>query len=137
MRIFILEDDPYRHKVFKRELADFDITIKEDTDTAVKCLLTEGPFDLFFWDHDLGLKQMVTSADYETGYEVVKQINASGNDVFHKQSVHVVHSLNPAGAKNIQGILPMPCVINPFIHIDWGNVRHYIMSRWIDVETNE
>ena len=130
MRIFILEDDPARHIVFKRELAKYNITICEDVDTAVKCLLTEGPFDLFFWDHDLGLSQMMDSSLYNTEYEVVKQVNASGCEVFGHLSIHVIHSLNPPGAKNIAGILPVLSHIEPFIHIDWNVTRDNIDALW-------
>lgn len=130
MNIFILEDDPYRHLVFKRELAEFDLTIREDTDTAVKCLLTEGPFDIIFFDHDLGGKQMIDSHDYETGYEVVKQVLLAESKTsegvgksFHPGAIFIIHSLNHSGARNIASILPYESEIIPFININWYYIR--------------
>ena len=55
MRILILEDDPARHKAFKKNLIGNEVLITEHTDQAIK-LIKEQDWDVLFLDHDLGGK---------------------------------------------------------------------------------
>jgi hypothetical protein len=123
VKVFILEDDPFRHVKFEKELLDYDLTIRTEVDSAVKCLLESDPFNAYFFDHDLGGKQMVESTDYDTGYQVVQQLLAAKPDYFKTQAVCVVHSLNPAGAENIASLLPDGVIVAPFIRINWPRFR--------------
>lgn len=104
MRIFILEDDRERLVWFFRELNDIQghqVRHCDNVDDAKMILTKLGPFDVLFLDHDLDNRQMVNSEEKNTGYQLAKWIRDQGM----KFDQIIVHSMNPAGAKNIQDAL--------------------------------
>jgi CheY-like chemotaxis protein len=116
MKIFILEDDPTRVNGFNEMFPDYDLTVTEFFSEA-KELLTQNKYDVIFLDHDLGGRQMVSSDEEETGYQVAKIID----DTINKDVPVLVHSWNPEGAKNIANVLTngkRQVVVIPFGYFD-------------------
>ena len=107
MNIFILEDDPLRIKTFKRALIDHNVDYATNVQDG-KRLLTADEYDLILLDHDLGGEQMVNSSDENTGYQLAKFIRDD-----NISARVIVHTYNPAGAKNILAVLPRAAYI-PF-----------------------
>jgi CheY-like chemotaxis protein len=98
-RILILEDDPERHRAFRKRLEDPVIVT-----TAAECirlLETEEWSDLYL-DHDLGGQVYVESGP-GTGYEVACWLEEHPE---RKPSRIVLHSLNPAGRAKMKAALP-------------------------------
>jgi len=95
-KILILDDDLGRHTQFKQNMIGHVLTHCETVEECINALETD-EFDYVCLDHDLGGEQMVMSGK-GTGYEVAqwmaKNEHPSLREVF-------VHSLNPAGRKNI------------------------------------
>lgn len=100
MKIFILEDDPNRMVIFKRMFKGHTIVHVETSDEGIEVLNTI-KFDIIFLDHDLGGRQFVDSREYDTGYRVAVSIPQTIN----KDTDVVIHSYNPAGAKNMENVL--------------------------------
>ena len=118
MKIFILEDDENRIKVFKRSFIGIDLTMTDLADEAIKRLKTE-KYDFIFLDHDLGGEVFVDSQNKNTGSEVAKHITHTLN----KSTMVIIHSFNPSGAKNMFDIMKsykMECVIAPFLGKDFN-----------------
>lgn len=108
MNIFILEDDPLRMKLFEQALMDHNVDHAGNVQDGKK-LLTANEYDLILLDHDLGGEQM----DENTGYQLAKFIRDD-----NISARVVTHSYNPAGAKNILGVLPRATHIPFSILID-------------------
>lgn len=102
MKIFILEDNPYRMVKFRRELIGHKID-HADTVQNGTSLVFANKYDLLFLDHDLGGEEMVDSIRGDTGYQLAKFIASFTKN---KETPCVVHSCNPAGADNIIQVLP-------------------------------
>ncbi len=100
MKLFILEDDAQRMKLFNEWFKDHEITHAEHAKEAI-ALLAANEYDIIFLDHDLGGRTYVNSADPDTGYQVAKTIPEGPNDT----TPVVVHSMNENGAKNIMSVL--------------------------------
>ena len=100
MKILVLEDDPQRHKVFKRNLIGSEYKIVETAEDCIACL-KESSWSVLFLDHDLGGKQMVESGP-GTGYEVAEWISKNPDQ---GPNEIVLHTFNPSGAKNMQRVL--------------------------------
>lgn len=98
-RILILEDDPERHRAFRKRLCDPVIVT-----TAAECirLLEAEDWDECYLDHDLGGRVYVESGP-GTGYEVACWLEA--NPARMPKRV-VLHSLNPAGRARMKAALP-------------------------------
>jgi len=77
-------------------------------------MIHDNEYDLIFLDHDLGGKEMVDSADEDTGYHLALFI---ASDSANKETPCVVHSCNPAGAVNIAAVLPH-AIKAPFPFLD-------------------
>lgn len=111
-RIFILEDNAERIKTFRRALpAKFpnaEIVITEEVEEAKRLLTPGSHWDIILLDHDLGGKIFVKSSNPNTGYQVAKHIKE--NNITYKQCI--THTQNPAGGKNIVGVLN--CEFIPF-----------------------
>jgi CheY-like chemotaxis protein len=109
VRILILEDDPARHDIFRKNLSEIgDITITEHANTAIVLLNTE-KWDALFLDHDLGGKVYCESGP-GTGYEVAEWLEQ------HKDKMPTavyIHTLNPSGQKKMSQALPDAKVV-PF-----------------------
>ena len=101
MKILILEDDLVRQKEFKNNLSKHDITIVDSSKEAIK-ELKSNKWWILFLDHDLGGQVSVPSGE-NTGYEVAKFLEENKEYI---PTYVIVHSLNPAGAKNILAALP-------------------------------
>jgi len=106
MNIFIVEDDQVRIDIFKEKfegIKNAKLFIATTASEAKKILKEnkDKQWDMIFLDHDLGGRVYVESADQNTGYQVAKFIR--DNDI--KYYNIITHTLNPMGAKNIQGIL--------------------------------
>lgn len=121
MYIFILEDNEHRMNKFKRELIGHEIdraaTVEEGTS-----LVAFNTYDLLFLDHDLGGKEMVDSADGNTGYQLAEFI---ASFTPNKTTPCVVHSCNPAGADNIVRVLPHAIKL-PFPSLDIASVAKWV-----------
>ena len=102
MRVFILEDNSSRVGKFRRELIGNNVDHAETLD-AGREMIRANKYDLIFLDHDLGGKELVDSADEDTGYHLAIFI-AAGNK--NGKTPCIVHSCNPAGADNIVNVLP-------------------------------
>lgn len=108
MRLFILDDDELRHAAFAKRFSDFDRVHVRTVDEALSAL-RENKFDIAFLDHDLNMYEhksvgMSQHGPIElTGAHVAAFITAMDPD--KRPSFAVVHSWNPAGARNIIEIL--------------------------------
>jgi len=123
-RVFILEDRTERMSKFQRALIGVPFDHAADAATA-KELLSSEKYDLIFLDHDLGGDEFVSSDDPNTGYQVAKFIPETPNAL----TPAVIHSCNPGGAQNMQGVLPH-AVIVPFPSLDV--VKMVDMAKEID-----
>ena len=121
MRIFILEDDLNRIKWFKKTLnSRINLDITDDVDIGMNNLM-ENQYDIIFLDHDLGGRQMVSSAERDTGYTVAKMIHTTKN----KGLTVVVHSWNPEGAKNMIRVMEengVNCIYSRFGYKDLADI---------------
>lgn len=99
MRVLILEDDPDRHRAFRKRLGEPTIVT-----TAPECikLLEAEEWDELYLDHDLGGEVYVPSGP-GTGYEVACWLEA--NPARHPRRI-VLHSLNPVGRARMKSALP-------------------------------
>ena len=100
MKVLILDDEPYRHKLFRLHLAAEERTHVMTADECIDALREE-KWDIVFLDHDLGGMQMVVSMSdtgEKTGYQVACFLEEFP---IYKPTKVIVHSLNPAGAKNM------------------------------------
>lgn len=95
MKIFILEDDPYRIDLFRRNLVGHDLDISMDVQTAKKLFVP--PYDIICLDHDLGDQQMVKSEEENTGFQFVRFLTEPAP--FRMDTQFFVHSYNPEGAR--------------------------------------
>lgn len=117
MHIFILEDNEYRMKKFREELAGHKIDHAETVQDGTSMVLAN-KYDLLFLDHDLDGEEMVDSANDNTGYQLAEFI---ASFTPNKETPCVVHSLNPAGANNIMRAIPHAVKI-PFSSLDIASV---------------
>lgn len=98
-KIFILEDNPERNKIFKRDLSvNNDIVIATTVKEARRLFTKNSNYDILMLDHDLGGRQYVSSQEEETGYQFIRWL-AENYDI--RDYYVVVHSLNPSGATNM------------------------------------
>jgi CheY-like chemotaxis protein len=102
LKILILDDDEVRHQAFAKKLIGNLVEHVRTAEDTIYQLIHHGPWDMVFLDHDLGGQQMVESGQ-GTGYEVAKWL--SENKEFLPGCV-IIHSYNPAGAKNMLNIIP-------------------------------
>ena len=100
--VLLLEDDQNRIDWFEKEFKKYDYIahITEDVEEA-KNWLRENKYELIFLDHDLGGKQMVSSDEPDTGFQVAKMIHETKN----VDTRIIIHSWNPIGVSNMQNIL--------------------------------
>jgi hypothetical protein len=91
--ILVLDDDPVRHRAFKRGLIGTSVVHVTRADQAVMQLADTGPWRVVCLDHDLDQHGDLTAGD---GMQVVKWI--CGRTRFFKTALFVVHSINPVRA---------------------------------------
>lgn len=102
MKIFILEDDPFRMELFRAYLKEHEIFHCETAEDAIATLGENSDFDLIFLDHDLGGEAFVDSANDNTGAAVARWLAKSE----YPRSVSItIHSLNPDGQINMRDTL--------------------------------
>jgi CheY-like chemotaxis protein len=114
MRVLILEDSPERHKVFRRKLRNVYYVITDDAPTTIE-LLNRHYWDVLFLDHDLQGKAFVRSGR-GTGYEVA---NWLAHHPHRMPKQIIIHSMNPAGARNMKRVLPR-AILAPGC---WNDIR--------------
>ena len=115
-RILVVEDNEARRNWFAKMFDDCDIDFAIDAEVGKK-LMQEIKYNLIFLDHDLGDRSFVDSNDQNTGYQVALVKPNSVN----RNTPTIVHSLNPAGAKNILDVLENKHVwYKPFGTFDRG-----------------
>lgn len=118
LKIFILEDNPERMKWFNAHLADqirgHSKPFEEYKDSKIEIFHAASeknaellwkehqPFDAYFLDHDLGGEVMVDSSNPNTGYGFSLFLVDNGINGLKEQIF--IHSLNPVGAENMQGL---------------------------------
>jgi len=95
-KIFIIEDELLRINWFKKNFTHCDLTIAIDIDEAKKKF--SPPYDLVFFDHDLGGRTYVPSDDRNTGWQFAKHVCEFFPEL---DTDFIVHSLNEVGAANI------------------------------------
>ena len=95
--ILVLDDSKKRLSAFEKNWGSSrnNTVVTSTTVSNTITNLKKCKWDILFLDHDLGTK--------ETGYDVAKWLN---NNPEHKPKTIVCHSMNYAGAKNIQHVLP-------------------------------
>lgn len=111
MKVLILEDDPNRIGIFKKKLHEHDLYFFTNVADAKDATINFGPFDYYFLDHDLDGQVFVNSKEMNTGYrfaEFLAEVKVTGEII--------VHSMNPAGAQNIKGVLPQAKIV-PFPYL--------------------
>jgi len=101
MRIFILEDDPNRMKLFNRTLHTHTIYHADNVKDAIKILESTDGISVLLVDHDLDHKVFVNSNESNTGYQLAKWIKTSGKNYMQI----IIHSMNVVGANNIKNEL--------------------------------
>lgn len=130
MRILVLDDDLRRHQVFAQNLRGHDVTHAHTYDDAIKAVLNEPRFELYFLDHDLNDFGQRSIGPATSMYGGVREMTGSDFANFIVQrvpskrypDVFVVHSVNPAGAANMVQVLKrtgLPVVREPF-HVEIG-----------------
>lgn len=95
MRIFILEDDPNRMAWFNTFFAGHDITHAE---SCLHVNRFSPPYNVVFFDHDLGGRQL---EDHEDNGELFAKVvqNRIGD------AIVIIHSFNPEGARAIKSLV--------------------------------
>jgi CheY-like chemotaxis protein len=96
--IFLLDDDPVRHKWFKKRFEKDHLDIAQTVEEAKKLLL-ENNYDAIFLDHDLLPHHYGSNDhnDYEnTGYSIAKFL--SQNPELQKAATIIVHTRNADAA---------------------------------------
>lgn len=109
MKILILEDSADRIKTFQKNLIGHDVYFFDNVRNAIDAVNLMGPFDVYFLDHDLDDRIFVDSNEPNTGYQFAKflaQKKVTGQII--------IHTLNPAGQKNMKDVLPHAEVV-PFM----------------------
>jgi hypothetical protein len=94
MKVFILEDDPYRNAAFESALEGHDLTMHIDVASAISAY--DPPYDLMLLDHDLGGEVYVNSEEFNTGYTFCEFLVSNPKATDRAVSV-IVHSWNPEG----------------------------------------
>lgn len=104
IKVLFLDDDEQRHMIAKKNLIGTDLTQVYTAKEAIDKLQSSS-YDVVFLDHDLADHhyQNYDSSDEQTGQEVAKFIANHRNT--HKNTVFVLHSLNPNGRAAMKNIL--------------------------------
>jgi hypothetical protein len=101
--VFLLDDDPRRHRWFLKRFSDDELVIAENVEDAKK-LLEENKFDAIFLDHDL-LPHHYESNDHDdfanTGYAIAEFF--AENKHLQRSATVIVHTRNSdAGVRMIE-----------------------------------
>ena len=101
LKVFILEDDPYRMRIFREDL--FEVADITHAGSCTEIEKFQPPYDFIFLDHDLGGRQMEENEDSGTTFArlIKDQIQNSNIPI-------VIHSYNQSGAQRMLDILSLP-----------------------------
>ena len=105
MQVLILDDDEARHEGFKHAYWHLKLRHVYSHPEAVGAL-EQGPWDVAFLDHDLGLERQGTkdtTGREHTGFDTAKFIVEMPVD--KRPKIVVVHSWNPIGALQMYQLL--------------------------------
>ena len=103
-KIFILEDDEWRIKIFLKRYEGHEIALAHNYEEATHILSNSDRFDVAFLDRDLSYVQSLGGIDDElTGEDVTKFIINMPASLRPKR--FIVHSWNSVGAKRIVDML--------------------------------
>lgn len=96
-KILFLDDNTSRHRAMKPYL------LHHEAYTALEAidLLSHYQYDFVFLDHDLGGEEGVSSEKSNSGAAVARWIA----ETKPKIGIIIIHSLNPAGALNMESVL--------------------------------
>lgn len=113
--IFVLEDMMERMSTFKKIAIDIKMELIHcsTVEHAKNIYLISNP-SVVFLDHDLGQEIFVNSNEENTGYQFAKWIAL--NDKDYGNRTIIIHSANPAGAKNIKEALKNKAHIVPIMY---------------------
>lgn len=100
MRIFVLEDNFERQKIFRDKLKNHEMVLFDNAIDAIDFLKNDIDFDIMYLDHDLGNEVYVDIKEKNTGSEVARFL--SDKEVRAKI---VIHSYNAIGAQNMMNYL--------------------------------
>lgn len=123
MRILFLDDEIYRHEVFKKYVcqnSDYRIVCVKTVQECKEYLIDE-EFDFIWLDHDLGGEVHVDSGREDCGMEIVRfleKYRKSCNRIF-------VHTCNEPASNSMVCKLRengYKAIGTPFIDIDWKNL---------------
>lgn len=121
MKVFILEDDLMRMKLFRQWLVELDPKVEIHTTDTIKGLGSfVPPYDLILLDHDLGGRQMVAHED--NGLRFAQLIKP----LINRQALIIVHSYNPDGARAMQAELD-GCGSDIIHYIPFGEKLHAVI----------
>lgn len=98
--ILILDDDPARHRAFRKGLTGSQKVHVHRADEAIAALTYQGPWSVILLDHDLCDHGDDTAGN---GMQVAKWI--SGRTRYFKSSLIVVHSINPVRGPEMVALL--------------------------------
>lgn len=119
-KIFILDDEPARHRTFTKRFAGAQITRAFNATDGMACL-EDGPYDVAYIDHDLGDWYKVLDEDGETlvertGLTVLEHmLNNIPREKWPRAVI--VHSWNAPRAKLMVELLrdkEVPAAYQPF-----------------------
>ena len=110
MRILILDDDPFRHKIYQKRYSQHEVKHAYTYGSFVRELNHGSPWDLIHLDHDLGdhvdgdvYVDGWGDKNFYTGRHAAQKICDLKRDLF---PTHVIiQSLNPEGAKSMKLLL--------------------------------
>jgi len=102
MIILFLDDNEFRHRIFKTNNLNHKICCVYNTEEAISALNLNPQFDLVCLDHDLGGVYGAASDD-KSGYAVAEYISKMNDDIRPKNII--IHSWNGPGAKRMLDVL--------------------------------
>lgn len=116
MKMLVLDDSDERLEAFRKNNHGLEVVCVKTAKEAI-AELQKGGWDIVCLDHDLGGKVYCPS-DEHSGYWVAKFLNQ--NPQFKPTMAILLHSLNPAGRKNMKAELPEAyeaplCWIKPIV----------------------
>jgi CheY-like chemotaxis protein len=101
LKILVLDDDETRLASFRKKLIGHVVECVKESKEAIRALEND-LFDAVSLDHDLG-GQVFQKSGENTGYEVAQWLHDHED---RKPKTIIIHSFNPAGAKNMMDLLP-------------------------------
>ena len=102
MKILILDDSQSRLLTFRRKLIGAVVICVEHVSDCIREIEENGPWDIFYCDHDLDNKTFVPSG-IGTGYEVILWIRDHPDK---KPTKVILHTFNSIGALEMLKVMP-------------------------------